>query len=323
MKPGFTRLTPQTRIYIAGHQGLVGSALWRRFTDLGFENLIGRTSRELDLRDGVATAEFFHETRPDVVVSAAARVGGIMANASRPNTMISDNLRIQLNLLDISVAAGVSRFLFMGSSCIYPKFAAQPIREDALMTGPLETTNEAFAAAKIAGIMQVAAIRREHGLSYITATPTNLYGPGDNFDRYESHVLPAMIRRFHEAERRGDAAVTCWGTGSPRREFLHVDDFAAACHLLLDCYDDDQPINVGTGQELSIAETADLVASAVGYHGGIHWDPSKPDGTPHKLLDSRRIHELGWKHEISVADGIQTTYEWFLTHQVVADSDGS
>ena len=252
----------RTRMYIAGHEGLVGSALWRHFTNLGFENLIGRTSSELDLRDGIATAEFFTDTRPEVVVSAAARTGGIMANASRPNTMLSDNLRIQLNLLDNSVAAGVSRFLFLGSSCIYPKFAAQPIREDALLTGPLETTNDAFAAAKIAGIMQVAAIRREHQLSYITAMPTNLYGPGDNFDPYESHVLPAMIRRFHEAERHGDASVTCWGTGTPRREFLHVDDFAAACHLLLECYDDDQPINVGSGQDLSIAETADLVSSA-------------------------------------------------------------
>ena len=315
MELGFTPLTPQTRIYIAGHQGLVGSALWRHFADLGFEQLIGRPSDELDLRDARATAEFFEETRPDVVISAAARVGGIVANSSRPAEFISDNLRIQVNPLDSSVATRVSRFLFVGSSCIYPKFAAQPIREDALLTGPLEATNEAFAVAKIAGIVQVAAIRREHRLAYISAMATNLYGPGDNFDPHDGHVLAAMIRRFHQAARDGLPSVTCWGTGLPRRDFMHVDDFSNACHFLLDYYDDDQPINVGTGHDLSIAELADLVASLVGYCGDVNWDASMPDGTPCKLLDTGRLDELGWKPKIPIAEGIRTTYEWFLAHQ--------
>jgi GDP-L-fucose synthase len=311
----FTPLSTQTRIYIAGHHGLVGSALWRHFSDLGFEYLLGRTSDELDLRDARATADFFNETRPEVVISAAARVGGIAANSSQPAEFISDNLRIQVNLLDSSVATGVSRFLFLGSSCVYPKFAAQPISEDALLTGPFEPTNEAYAAAKIAGLAQVTAIRRQHHLPYISAMPTNMHGPGDNFDPLNIHVVPAMIRRFHEAVRDGLSSVTCWGTGQPLREFMHADDLAEACHFLLEWYDDDRPINVGTGHDLSIAELADLIASVVGYCGEVKWDASKPDGTPRKLLDTRRLDELGWKPQIPIAEGIQKTYEWFLAHQ--------
>lgn len=321
MQLGFTPITAQARIYIAGHMGLVGSALWRHFADLGFEHLIGCSSQDLDLRDAHATAAFFDETRPEVVIAAAARVGGIAANSSRPAEFISDNLRIQVNLLDSSLATGVSRFLFLGSSCIYPKFAAQPIREDALLTGPLEPTNEAFAAAKIAGIAHVASIRRQHHLPYISAMVTNIYGPGDNFDPIDSHVISAMIRRFHEAARDDVTSVTCWGTGRPRRDFMHVDDFAKACHFLLDHYDDDRPINVGTGQDLSIAELAHLVASVVGYCGEVKWDVSKPDGAPRKLLDTQRLDELGWKPETPIAQGIQTTYEWFLAHHGDIDAN--
>jgi GDP-L-fucose synthase len=294
---------------------LVGSALWRHFTDHGFVNLIGRSSSELDLRDAGATAEFFHQTRPDVVVSAAARVGGIAANSDRPADFISDNLRIQVNLFDSAVATGVERFLFLGSSCIYPKFADQPIAEDALLTGALEPTNEAYAVAKIAGIAQVAAIRRQHHLPYISAMPTNIYGPGDNFDRHTSHVVPAMIRRFHEAARDGTARVTCWGTGRPRREFIFVDDLADACHFLLDHYDSDRPINVGTGEEVTIEELAHLVADVAGYDGEIEWDATKPDGTPRKLLDTRHLDALGWKAKTSLAQGIQASYEWFVAQR--------
>jgi GDP-L-fucose synthase len=311
----FTPISAETRIFVAGHRGLVGSALWRHFTDHGFENLIGLSSNELDLRDARATAEFFHETRPDVVISAAARVGGIAANLSRPTEFISDNLRIQVNLLDSAVAAGVERFLFLGSSCIYPKFAEQPIREDALLTGPLEPTNAGYAIAKIAGVAQLAAIRRQHHLPYISAMPTNTYGPGDNFDLHDSHVMPAMLRRFHEAVRDGATFVTCWGTGHRRREFIYSDDLADACHFLLDHYDSDRPINVGTGAEVTIAELADLVADIVGYRGEIRWDPSKPEGTPRKLLDTRRLDALGWQAKTTLAEGIQASYEWFLAHQ--------
>lgn len=308
-------LDPESRVYIAGHRGLVGSALWRRFRAVGFDNLIGRTSAELDLRDGAATADFFAETRPDVVVAAAARVGGIVANASRPADFIADNLRIQSNLLDSAVATGVRRLLFLGSSCIYPKFADQPIREEALLTGPLESTNQGYAIAKIAGITQIAAIRAQHGLPYISVMPTNIYGPGDNFHAQDSHVLPAMIRRFHEAARDGISSVTCWGSGLPRREFLHVDDLADACLFLLDRYDGDLAINVGTGEDVSIKELADAVAKVVGYHGAICWNTTVPDGTPRKLLDVRRINDLGWEAKIPLIEGIEATYRWFCDSQ--------
>jgi GDP-L-fucose synthase len=315
MDSRFAAISPDTRIFIAGHRGMVGSALWRHFTAHGFRNLIGRTSSELDLRDARATAALFRETRPEVVVAAAARVGGIGANASRPAEFISDNLRIQVNLLDNAVANGVDRFLFLGSSCIYPRLAEQPIREEALFTGPLEETNRSFAAAKLAGIAHVAAIRREYGLHYICAMPTNLYGPGDNFHSDDSHVLPAMIRRFHEAVRNGASSVTVWGSGRPRREFMHVEDFADACHFLLDRYDAEQPINVGTGEDISIVELAEYVAKVVGFDGEIYWDASKPDGTPRKLLDVHRINSLGWYSKISLVDGVLATYEWFLDQQ--------
>ncbi|MBS1692093.1 MAG: GDP-L-fucose synthase [Actinobacteria bacterium] len=306
---------PDTRIFIAGHRGLVGSALWRHFTANGFHHLIGRTSSDLDLRDARATAEFFSDERPEVVISAAAVVGGIAANVSRPADFFSDNVRIQVNLFDSAVTSGVHRFLFLGSSCIYPKFAAQPIREDALFTGPVEQTNEGYAVAKLAGIAQLTAIRRQHGLPYIAAMPTNLYGPGDNFSIHDSHVLPAMLRRFHDAVQDGARQVTCWGTGRPRREFLHVDDFAGACHLLLRRYDDETPINVGTGKDISVAELAMIVADVVGYRGEILWDETKPDGIYRKVLDVGRIGDLGWHAKITLSEGIRRTYAWFLDHQ--------
>lgn len=308
-------ISVDSKIFIAGHRGLVGSALWRHFTTRGFRNLVGRTSSELDLRDARAAAAFFEEARPSVVINAAAVVGGIAANASRPADFLSDNLRIQVNLLDAAVASGVEHFLFLGSSCIYPKFAGQPLTEDSLLTGRLEETNEGFAMAKLAGVAHVAAIRRQHGLPYICALPTNLYGPGDNFNPANSHVLPAMIRRFHEAVRNGSSKVTCWGTGRPRREFLYVEDLADACHFLLDNYDDERPINVGIGADLSIAEMAEVIADIVGYRGEIRWDTSKPDGTYQKLLDVGRLDELGWKAKTDLADGVRLTYEWFLQHE--------
>jgi GDP-L-fucose synthase len=297
--------------YIAGHRGLVGSALWRHLSAQGFTRLIGRTSAELDLRDRDATFAFFAEQRPRYVVLAAARVGGIMANASQPADFLSDNLRIQVNVLDAAAAHGTERLLFLGSSCIYPKHAAQPIREDALLTGPLEPTNDAYAIAKIAGVMQVQAVRRQLGLPWITAMPTNLYGPHDNFDLATAHVLPALIRRFHEAVRDGVEEVTLWGTGAPRREFLHVDDLAAACLTLMESYDEPAPINVGTGEELTIRDLASLVADTACYRGRIAWDASRPDGTPRKLLDSSRVRSMGWKPAIDLQRGVRRTYRWY------------
>lgn len=308
---------------ITGHRGLVGSALWRHFTARGFTGLIGRRSDEVDLRDECATAKFFAETEPDVVINAAALVGGIKANATRPADFFSDNLRIQLNVVDAAIASGVRRLLFLGSSCVYPKFARQPITEDSLLTGPLEETNAAFATAKLAGLAHIAAVRRQYGLGYISAMPTNLYGPGDNFDPAESHVLPALIHRFHEAAVSHAEIVECWGSGTPRREFLYADDFAEACHVLLDSYDEDLPINVGVGTDTSIAELAELIAGVVGYRGEIRWDTSKPDGTPRKLLDVSRITELGWTPTTSLEAGLHTTYEWFLANHASRADPGS
>lgn len=303
------------RLYIAGHRGLVGSALWRHFTAQGFKNLIGRSSRELDLRDQRAVAAFFTETRPDVVVNAAAVVGGIAANSDRPSEFLTDNLRIQVNLLDSAATIGVGRFLFLGSSCIYPKFSEQPIREEYLLTGPLEESNEAYAIAKIAGIAQVKAIRRQYGLPYVSAMPTSLYGPGDNFHPHDSHVLPALIARFHEAMKTKAEYVTCWGSGEVRRDFLHVDDLAEACHVILDHYDEDQPINIGTGSDLTVAELARLVAGIIGYNDEIRWNVDKPDGTPRKVLDVQRLNRLGWKPTISLEQGVRATYEWYVAQQ--------
>jgi GDP-L-fucose synthase len=298
-------------VYIAGHRGLVGSALLRRFQTEGFTNLVVRSRTELDLRDRAATFDFVLESRPQVIIDAAARVGGIMANSTCPVDFLSENLQIQINLLDAAVAARVPRLLFLGSSCIYPKYAQQPIKESALLTGPLEPTNDAYAIAKIAGILQVQAVRRQHGLPWISAMPTNLYGPGDNFSSSGSHLLPALIRRYEEATASGAPQVTNWGTGTPRRELLHVDDLASACLHLLEHYDGPNHVNVGTGIDHTISEIADMVAKAVGYSGETRWDPTKPDGTPRKLLDVSVLREAGWLPAIALCDGIESTVAWY------------
>ena len=308
------RLDRDAVVHVAGHHGLVGSAVWRHLQAEGFTRLVGRRSSDLDLRDRGAVDTFYDETKPSYVVLAAARVGGILANATKPAEFLSDNLRIQVNVLDAAARTGVTKVLFLGSSCIYPKLAPQPITEDSLLTGPLEPTNDAYAIAKIAGILHVQALRREYGLPYISAMPTNLYGPGDNFDLQGSHVLPAMIRKFHEAKTSGAAEVVLWGTGSPRREFLHVDDLARACLMLLERYDAPEPINVGVGEDLTIAELAETVRRVVGYTGDITWDSSKPDGTPRKLMDSSRITALGWTPRIDLEAGLRSTYEWYRRH---------
>ncbi|MCX5400428.1 GDP-L-fucose synthase [Streptomyces sp. NBC_00102] len=303
-------LRPGARIFVAGHRGLVGSAVARRLTADGHE-VLTRDRDLLDLRDGARTEAYLRDVRPDAVVLAAAKVGGIMANSTWPVQFLEDNLRIQLSVIAGAHAAGTERLLFLGSSCIYPKHAPQPISEDALLTGPLEPTNEAYALAKIAGIVQVQSYRRQYGASYISAMPTNLYGPGDNFDLATSHVLPALIRRFHEAKRDGAPTVTLWGSGTPRREFLHVDDLAAACALLLASYDGDDPVNVGCGDDLTIRELAETVQEVIAYQGRIDWDVSKPDGTPRKLLDVERLTALGFAPKISLRDGIAGTYAWW------------
>lgn len=303
-------LPDRARVVVAGHRGLVGSAIARRLTAEGHA-VLTRDRAELDLRDAESTARWLRATRPDAVVLAAARVGGIMANATYPVQFLEDNLRIQLSVVAGAHAAGVPRLLFLGSSCIYPRLAPQPIREDALLTGPLEPTNEAYALAKIAGIVQVQSYRRQYGAGYISAMPTNLYGPGDNFDLATSHVLPALIRRFHEAAQAGAPQLALWGSGTPRREFLHVDDLAAACTLLLRRYDADEPVNVGCGTDLTIRELAETVREVVGYRGEIGWDTTKPDGTPRKLLDISRLSALGWRPRIALRDGIAQVYaQW-------------
>lgn len=299
------------RVFVAGHRGMVGSAIHRHLTETGFTDIVVRSRSELDLTDRSAVLRFFDEHRPEVVVLAAARVGGILANSTQPVDFISENLQIQVNVLDAALAQRTRRLLFLGSSCIYPKFAEQPIKEDSLLTGVLEPTNDAYAIAKIAGIIQVQAVRRQYGLSWISAMPTNLYGPGDNFSETTSHVLPALIRRYDDARAADDPVVTNWGTGTPRREFLHVDDMAAACLHLLDHYDGPQQVNVGTGVDHTIAETAELVASAVGYQGETHWDTAKPDGTPRKLLDVELLRRSGWTPRIPLATGISDTVAWY------------
>ncbi len=300
--------------YVAGHRGMVGSAIWRRLEAAGFTDLRGRTSSELDLRDREAVFDALTEIRPRYVVLAAAKVGGILANDTYPVEFLSDNLRIQTNVMDAALDQRVERLLFLGSSCIYPRLAPQPIREDSLLTGPLEATNDAYAIAKITGILGVQAVRREYGLPWISAMPTNLYGPGDNFSPTGSHVLPALIRRYDEARAARAASVTNWGSGSPRREFLHVDDLADACLHLLEHYDGPGQVNVGTGKDATIAEIAGLVAEAVGYEGRTVWDTSKPDGTPRKLLDVSRLRALGWSARTPLRDGIDATVEWYRAH---------
>ena len=299
-------------VYVAGHRGLVGSALWRALEAKGVGRLIGWSSKELDLRDREATFDAITEAKPDIVIDAAAKVGGIMANSTYPVEFLRDNALIQTNVMDAAHANDVDRLLFLGSSCIYPRHATQPIRESSLMTGPLEPTNQAYAMAKISGIFYIEAHREEYGRHWISAMPTNLYGPRDNFDLETSHVLPAFIRRFHEAKVSGASSVTVWGTGAPRREFLHVDDLAQACLLLLDTYDSAETINVGCGEDLPIKELAETVADVVGFAGTIEWDTSKPDGMPRKLLDTSRINALGWTPQISLRDGLASTYRWYL-----------
>jgi GDP-L-fucose synthase len=300
--------------YVAGHRGMVGSAVWRRLEAAGFEGLVGRSSSELDLRDRSAVFDFFAETRPRYVVLAAAKVGGILANDSHPVEFLSENLRIQTNVMDAALEQRVERLLFLGSSCIYPRLAPQPIREDSLLTGHLEPTNDAYAIAKIAGILGVQAVRKEFGLPWISAMPTNLYGPGDNFSPTGSHLLPALIRRYDEAAAAGTPYVTNWGSGTPRRELLHVDDMAAACLHLLEHYDAPGQVNVGTGRDATIAELAETVAAAVGYAGETRWDSAKPDGMPRKLLVVSLLHSLGWTEQISLTDGIAATVAWYRDH---------
>ena len=301
----------QDSIYVAGHRGMVGSAVWRALEAQGFSDLVGWTSSEVDLTDRDAAMDAVRSAKPDVVVVAAAKVGGIMANSTYPVEFLADNVRIQTNLFEAAHAADVDRLLFLGSSCIYPKMAPQPIPESALLTGPLETTNIAYAIAKISGIIAVQSYRGEYGRRWISAMPTNLYGPGDNYDLETAHVLPALIRRFHEAKESGAPAVTLWGTGSPRREFLHVDDLAAACLRLPDVYDAADHVNVGVGDDVTIAELATLTADVVGYSGALEWDSSKPAGTPRKLLDVTRMKSLGWEPAIGLREGLESTYRGY------------
>lgn len=298
-------------VYVAGHRGLVGSAIWRVLEANGFTNLIGRRSDELDLTDRDAVLEFFAKEQPQHVVLAAAKVGGIMANNTYPHDFLSINVRIQTNVLDAALEKDVERLLFLGSSCIYPKLAPQPLKEEYLLTGPLEPTNEAYAIAKIAGILDIQAIRRQHAKHWISAMPTNLYGQGDNFSPTGSHVLPALIRRYAEAKDRDERVVVNWGTGTPRREFLHVDDMAEACLYLLENYDGDSQVNVGTGSDVPIREIAEMVAEVVGYEGVTEWDESKPDGTPRKLMDVSLINNAGWRHRIDLREGLESTVDWY------------
>jgi GDP-L-fucose synthase len=306
--------TRDSRIFVAGHGGLVGSAVIRSLKGQGFENLIVRSRKELDLTEQSAVRSFFEDAKPQAVIMAAARVGGIQANNSHPAGFLRDNLLIQDNVIDAAYRSGVEKFVFLGSSCIYPKLAPQPIKEDYLLTGPLEPTNEWYAIAKIAGIKMCQAYRREFGFNAISLMPTNLYGPGDNFDLQNSHVLPALLRKFHEAKRRNDSSVEIWGTGTPRREFLHVDDLADAVLYLLQNYDAEPIVNIGWGEDLTIRELAHTIMSVIGYTGALTFDHSKPDGTPRKLLDVSRLQSLGWRPRITLRAGVEETYAWFKEH---------
>jgi GDP-L-fucose synthase len=312
------KLNADSKVYVAGHRGLAGSAVVRALLAQGYDSLVLRTHRELDLLDQVAVRDFFTRERPTHVVMAAALVGGIHANNSRPAEFIHDNLLIQDNVIDAAYRSGVAKFVFLGSSCIYPKLAPQPLKEDYLLTGPLEPTNEWYAIAKIAGLKMCQAYRRQYGFNAISLMPTNLYGPGDNFDLQNSHVLPALIRRFHDAQSRGDATMTIWGTGTPRREFLHVDDLAEAVVYLMQTYDDEPIVNVGWGEDVTIRELAETVAAAAGFKGELVFDTTKPDGTPRKLLDTSRLTALGWEPKIRLRAGIESTYSWFKQHMADA-----
>lgn len=302
-------------IFVAGHRGLVGAAIVRRLQAAGYQNLLTASRSQLDLRDAIAVDRFFAEHQPNYVFLAAAKVGGIYANDIYPADFIRDNLQIQTNVIDAAYRHGCQKLLFLGSTCIYPKFAPQPMPESCLLTGELEPTNEWYAIAKIAGIKLCQSYRKQYGFNAISLMPTNLYGPGDNFHPENSHVLPALIRRFLEAKEANQAAVVCWGTGSPRREFLYVDDLADACLFLMQTYNEPEIINVGVGSDISIRELAELVAQTVGYDGAIAWDSSKPDGTPRKLVDVQRLTQLGWKAQTSLEQGLRQTLDWFLAHR--------
>jgi len=307
-------LSQTSRVFVAGHRGMVGSAIVRRLEAMGCRDVLGRSRSELDLRNQAAVNEFFQEHQPEFVFLSAARVGGILANSTHPAKFLYDNLAIQTNVIHAAWKHGAKKLLFLGSSCIYPRLAPQPIKEEYLLTGPLETTNEAYAIAKIAGLKMVAAYRAQYGFQAISLMPTNLYGPGDNFDQESSHVLAALIRRFHDAKVSGVPEVTLWGTGTPRREFLHVDDLADAAIFLMENYDAPEWLNVGVGEDLTISELAALVARVVGYTGYVAFDSSRPDGTPRKLLDVSRVRALGWRAQIPIESGIVSTYEWYKTH---------
>ena len=303
-----TKITKDTKIYIAGHKGMVGSACWRLLEKKGYKNLIGKSSKELDLKDQKATAQFFKEEKPEVVIDAAAKVGGIWANNQYPYEFLMDNMLIQNNLISSSIKSNVKKFIFLGSSCIYPKMAPQPLKEEYLLRGPLESTNQWYAIAKISGVKLIEAIRTQYKKDYVALMPTNLYGPGDNYDLETSHVLPAMLRKFHEAKENKDAPVTLWGSGTPLREFLHVDDLAEAVVFSMENTLEESLYNVGSGEEISIKELALLIQEIVGHKGEIIWDKSKPDGTPRKLMDSSKLTNLGWSQKIDLKSGIKKTF---------------
>jgi GDP-L-fucose synthase len=305
-------ISKDARIYVAGHRGLAGSAIWRELERQGFTNIIGRTHAELDLLDTIAVTRFYEEVKPEYVFIAAARVGGIKFNNDYPAWFLYENLQIQNNLIHGAYKAGVKKLMFLGSSCIYPKLAPQPMKEEHLLTGPLEPTNEWYAVAKIAGLKMCAAYRRQYGCDFISVMPTNLYGPNDNYDPEKSHVLPALIRRFHEAKTKQLESVSCWGSGTPFREFLYGDDLGRACVFLMENYSEENFINVGSGTEISIKELTELVAKVIGYHGKIQWDTTKPDGAPRKLMDGSRLFALGWKPSVQMEEGIGLAYQDYL-----------
>jgi GDP-L-fucose synthase len=307
-------LEKQAKIYVAGHRGMVGSAIVRKLQSVGYTNLLLKTSAELDLRDQVKVAEFFATEKPDYVFLAAAKVGGIVANNTYRADFLYENLAIQNNIIHASFVNKVKKLQFLGSSCIYPKLAPQPLKESYLLSGYLEETNEPYAIAKIAGIKMCEAYRAQYGCDFISVMPTNLYGPNDNYDLENSHVLPAMIRKFQEAKERGDASLTLWGSGAPMREFLHADDLAEACVYLMETYSDSELVNIGTGVDVTIKELAETVKEIVGFTGTIQWDPTRPDGTPRKLMDVSKLHSLGWKHKIELKEGISLAYQDFLTN---------
>ncbi|MCT4791821.1 MULTISPECIES: GDP-L-fucose synthase [Exiguobacterium] len=307
-------MNKSSKIYVAGHRGLVGSAILRKLEKEGYKNLIVRTSKELDLRDKQWVDAFFENEKPEFVFLAAAKVGGIVANNEFPADFIRDNLMIQTNIIDASYRNQVEKLLFLGSTCIYPKLAPQPLKEEYLLTGPLEPTNDAYALAKIAGIKMCQSYNKQYGTNYISAMPTNLYGENDNFDLQSSHVMPALIRKFHEAKLSNQSSVEVWGTGTPKREFLYSDDLADACVYLMNHYNEDEIINIGVGEDVSIKELAETVQRVVGFEGELKFDTTKPDGTPRKLVDTTKINQLGWKADVKLEDGISLAYEWFLNN---------